>query len=107
MWSEPPGASTVLATAAAGGRAADPRQLERVRALLAKAESTSFAEEAEAYTAKAQELMARHSIDYALLSVGTGIRDQPVGRRIGIDNPYAAPKVLLHAAAAGANRCRA
>ncbi len=96
-----------LAAAAAGGRAADPRQLERVRALLAKAESTSFAEEAEAYTAKAQELMARHSIDYALLSVGTGIRDQPVGRRIGIDNPYEAPKVLLLDAVAGANRCRA
>ncbi len=96
-----------LAAAAAAGRAADPRQLERVRALLAKAESTSFAEEAEAYTAKAQELMARHSIDYALLSVGAGARDEPVGRRIGIDNPYEASKVLLLDAVAGANRCRA
>lgn len=96
-----------LGAAAAGGQAADPRQLERVRALLAKAESTSFAEEAEAYTAKAQELMARHSIDYALLSVGTGVRDEPVGRRIGVDNPYEAPKVLLLDAVAGANRCRA
>jgi hypothetical protein len=92
--------------AAVGGRAADPRQLDRVRALLAKAESTSFPEEAEAYTAKAQELMARHSIDYALLSVGTGARDEPVGRRIGIENPYEAPKVLLLDAVAGANRCR-
>src|SRR5207244_6249382 len=72
-----------------------------------KAESTSFAEEAEAYTAKAQELMARHSIDYALLSVGAGVRDEPVGRRIGVDNPYEAPKVLLLDAVAGANRCRA
>jgi len=96
-----------LGVAAAGGRAADPRQLERVRALLAKAESTSFAEEAEAYTAKAQELMARHSIDYALLSVRAGVRDEPVGRRIGIENPYEAPKVLLLDAVAGANRCRA
>ncbi|HET8683001.1 MAG TPA: DUF2786 domain-containing protein, partial [Micromonosporaceae bacterium] len=61
-----------LGAAATDGRAADPRQLDRVRALLAKAESTTFAEEAEAYTAKAQELMARHSIDYALLSVGAG-----------------------------------
>ena len=93
--------------AAASGRGADPRQLERVRALLAKAESTSFAAEAEAYTAKAQELMARHSIDYALLSVGTGVRDEPVGRRIGVENPYEAPKVLLLDAVAGANRCRA
>jgi hypothetical protein len=96
-----------LGAAGAGGRAADPRQLERVRALLAKAESTSFLEEAEAYTAKAQELMARHSIDYALLSAGTGARDEPVGRRIGIENPYEAPKVLLLDAVAGANRCRA
>jgi hypothetical protein len=95
-----------LGVAAVGGRAADPRQLDRVRALLAKAESTSFPEEAEAYTAKAQELMARHSIDYALLSVGTGARDEPVGRRIGIENPYEAPKVLLLDAVAGANRCR-
>jgi hypothetical protein len=93
--------------AAAGGRAADPRQLERVRALLAKAESTSFAAEAEAYTAKAQELMARHSIDYALLSVEVGARDEPVGRRIGVENPYEASKVLLLDAVAGANRCRA
>jgi hypothetical protein len=96
-----------LGVAATGGRAADPRQLERVRALLAKAESTSFAAEAEAYTAKAQELMARHSIDYALLSVGAGVRDEPVGRRIGVENPYEAPKVLLLDAVAGANRCRA
>lgn len=96
-----------LGVAAAGGRAADPRQLERVRALLAKAESTSFAAEAEAFTAKAQELMARHSIDYALLSVGSGVRDEPVGRRIGVENPYEAPKVLLLDAVASANRCRA
>jgi hypothetical protein len=96
-----------LGAAAADGRAADPRQLERVRALLAKAESTTFAEEAEAYTAKAQELMARHSIDYALLSVGADVRDEPGGRRIGVENPYEAPKVLLLDAVAGANRCRA
>ena len=48
--------------------AADQRVLDRVRALLAKAESTEFPEEAEALTAKAQELMARHSIDEALLA---------------------------------------
>jgi hypothetical protein len=82
------------------------RKLDQVRALLAKAESTGFPEEAEAYTAKAQELMARYSIDYALLSVGKGVREEPVGRRVGVDNPYEAPKVLLLDAVAGANRCR-
>lgn len=95
-----------LGAAATQDRAVHARQLDRVRALLAKAESTGFPEEAEAYTAKAQELMARHSIDYALLSVGVGARDEPVGRRIGVDNPYEAPKVLLLDAVAGANRCR-
>ncbi|MEE3919447.1 DUF2786 domain-containing protein [Micromonospora sp. BRA006-A] len=46
------------------------RMLDRVRALLAKAESTGYPAEAEAFTAKAQELMARHSIDAALLDAG-------------------------------------
>jgi Protein of unknown function (DUF2786) len=85
----------------------DQRMLDRVRGLLAKAESTEFAEEAEALTAKAQELMARHSIDYALLAVETGSRDAPVGIRIGIDNPYELAKsALLHHVSA-ANRCKA
>lgn len=84
----------------------DERQLDRVRALLAKAESTNFPEEAETYTAKAQELMARYSIDHALLSAGTGVPEEPLGRRVGVDNPYEAPKVILLDAVARANRCR-
>lgn len=87
-------------------QAADPRQLDRVRALLAKAESTEFPDEAEAYTAKAQQLMARYSIDTALLAATGGGCDEPGGRRIGVDNPYEAPKVLLLDAVAKANRCR-
>ncbi|WP_017570470.1 DUF2786 domain-containing protein, partial [Nocardiopsis halotolerans] len=46
----------------------DQGKLARVRALLAKAESTEFPSEAEALSARAQELMARHSIDRALLA---------------------------------------
>jgi hypothetical protein len=88
------------------GPAVEPRMLERVRALLAKAESTEFAEEAEALTAKAQELMARHSIDAALLAVAGAIRDEPIGWRIGIDAPYEGPKVGLLMQVAEANRCR-
>jgi hypothetical protein len=86
--------------------AADPRILDKVRALLAKAESTGFAEEAEALTAKAQQLMARHSIDEALLAARAGARDEPVGCRVGIDNPYELPKATLLDVVAGANRCR-
>jgi hypothetical protein len=85
----------------------DQRMLDRVRALLAKAESTDFPEEADAFTAKAQELMARHRIDHALLVAATGERDQPVTRRLGIDNPYEAPKTLLLQVVAEANSCRA
>ena len=83
----------------------DNRMLTKVRALLAKAESTDFEEEAGALTAKAQELMARHAIDHAMV---TGRDDSdPCGRRIGIDDPYALGKANLLAAVAGANRCRA
>jgi len=85
----------------------DQRMLDRVRALLAKAESTDFPQEADAFTAKAQELMARHRIDHALLMAATGDRDQPVTRRVGVDNPYEAPKSLLLQVVAEANSCRA
>jgi hypothetical protein len=85
----------------------DLRMLDRVRALLAKAESTEFPEEAEAFTAKAQELMARHRIDHALLVATTGEREQPATRRVMIDNPYEAPKTLLLQVVAEANGCRA
>jgi hypothetical protein len=85
----------------------DQRMLHRVRALLAKAESTDFPEEADAFTAKAQELMARHRIDHALLVAEAGERDRPVTRRVAIDNPYEAPKTLLLQVVAAANSCRA
>ena len=99
-----PGTAAV-ATAAAVGEL-DQRILDRVRALLAKAESTDFPEEAEAYTAKAQELMTRHRIDHALLAATTGKRDQPASRRVVIDNPYEAAKTLLLQVVAEANTCR-
>ena len=43
------------------------KMMARIRALLAKAEGTEYAAEAEALTAKAQDLMTRHAIDEALL----------------------------------------
>ncbi|MFC1409159.1 DUF2786 domain-containing protein [Streptacidiphilus sp. N1-12] len=82
----------------------EPRMLGRIRALLAKAESTEFPDEAEALTAKAQQLMAQHSIDEALLAASSGSRAEPGACRIGVDNPYEAPKALLLDAVAQANR---
>lgn len=85
----------------------DPRMLEKVRALLAKAESTTFPEEAEALSAKAQELMARHAIDEAMVGGAEGVDDLPGGVRLPVDDPYARAKSILLAEVASANRCRA
>ena len=82
--------------------------LEKVRALLAKAESTTFDAEAEALTAKAQELMARHRIERALVDGRSHTsRSQPIARRVQVDDPYADPKSLLLARIASANGCHA
>jgi hypothetical protein len=84
----------------------DERLLSRIRALLAKAEATDFAEEAEALSARAQQLMAKYSIDHALLAAREGHAEAPGGRRLAVDNPYDAPKVTLLSTVAQANRCR-
>ena len=63
----PPGGPVARPRPRRAGRSGS-RMLDRVRALLAKAESTTFPAEAEALTGKAQELIARHSIDEALLA---------------------------------------
>ena len=85
----------------------DDRVLEKVRALLAKAESTTFPEEAEALSAKAQELMARHALDEALVGAESddGAVQVPGGLRVAVDDPYARAKSILLAEVASANRC--
>jgi hypothetical protein len=82
--------------------------LRKVRSLLAKAESTTFPGEAEALTAKAQQLMDRHAIDRAVLAASmAGPGRGPEGRSVPIEAPYAREKFLLLGAVARANRCRA
>ncbi|WP_367321629.1 DUF2786 domain-containing protein [Streptomyces sp. HUAS ZL42] len=85
----------------------DSRMLTRIRALLAKAEATGYPEEAEALTAKAQELMARHSVDEALLAAQAPAPDAPGACRIGVEPPYEQAKAVLLDAVAGANHCKA
>ncbi|MFJ8757889.1 DUF2786 domain-containing protein [Streptomyces cyaneofuscatus] len=85
----------------------EPRMLTRIRALLAKAEATGFPEEAEALTAKAQELMARHSIDEALIAARGHSAETPGACRIGVEPPYESAKAILLDAVASANRCQA
>ena len=101
-----PGTARPAAQRADPTGAADERLLGKIRALLAKAEATEFAEEAEALSARAQELMAKYSIDHALLAAETGRTEEPGGRRIAVDNPYEAPKASLLQTVAQANRCR-
>jgi hypothetical protein len=84
----------------------DPRMLDRVRALLAKAESTNFPEEAEALTMKAQELMARHSLDEAMVGAAEGTASGTIGVRLAVDDPYASAKSMLLSEVAAANGCR-
>lgn len=86
----------------------EPGVLARIRALLAKAESTEYDAEAEAFTAKAQEMMTRHRIDRTSLSAEEGLSNGGViGRRVGVDDPYARAKAMLVAGIAHANACRA
>ncbi len=100
----PPG--SVAATRAPAG--IDTKRLARVRALLAKAESTEYAEEAEALSAKAQELISRYALGRLADQAEHESSDNPVTvRRLWIDPPYLMAKAMLISAVADANRCRA
>lgn len=81
--------------------------LARVRKLLAMAEDPACTPgEAEAFTAKATELIAKYGVDQALLAVTNPAAD-PVGdRMVTVVPPYARDKSSLLAAVAAPLRCR-
>ena len=84
----------------------DAKALKLIRALLAKAEGTTFEAEADAFTEKAQELMTRHSIDSAMLAAHAAGGSAQFGvesRRVHIDNPYADEKATFLSAIAQVN----
>lgn len=82
-------------------------RLEKVRALLAKAEATQFPEEAKAFTAKAQELMAKWAIDDAMLAASQGKAGNIIEHTIWIDaNEYRSPKIQLLVALCEVNDCK-
>ena len=98
----PPGSAPAGAGSAEHG---DARLLAKVRALLAKAESSDFPEEAELLSAKAQELISRHALDLLLeREPSTAVAG---ARRLWLSAPYVFQKGLLVTAVAEANRCRA
>lgn len=82
-------------------------KLDTVRKLLAKADGAATPEEAQAYTAKAVELMARHGIDDALLAAADPGRDEIGAQQIAMDDPYSAGKARLLAWVGSALHCRA
>jgi len=87
----------------------DAKALKLIRALLAKAEATTFEAEADAFTAKAQEMMTRHSIDAAVLAsaaLGTRLAAGVESRRVHIDSPYAEEKASFLSAIADVNGVR-
>lgn len=84
----------------------DAKALSRVRGLLAKAEATKFPEEAEALSAKAQELMSRYSLHHAIRDHEQGRAAEATARRIWIDSPYVIAKAALVQSVATANRCQ-
>ncbi|MFG1818677.1 DUF2786 domain-containing protein [Kribbella sp. NPDC049174] len=101
-----PGASSVRRHAPAVP--ANGKMLARIRGLLAKAEATEFPDEAEALSGKAQELMAKFSLDRALVEADPAVEipDDSAARRLWVDTPYVSAKAQLVGAVASANRCR-
>lgn len=90
------------------GRTAEGARIyDKVAALLAKAESTDSDAEAEAFTAKAQQLITRYSIDEARLIAHDDRAGETTGIRIPIERPYESPKAELLTVIAHANHCHA
>jgi hypothetical protein len=78
--------------------------------LLAKAEATTFPDEAEALSAKAQELISKHSLEQLLEQDARqdGRREtRTTYRRVWLETPYVDAKANLVHQVSEANRCRA
>lgn len=74
----------------------------KIKALLAKAESTPFPEEQAAFSAKAQELISRYAVDQALLG---DVKADVVHRQVRVFGAYPASQVLLWVTLATENGC--
>lgn len=80
---------------------------EKIAALLAKAESTTFQAEADAFIAKAQELMTQYAISEAMLDSARGVeRDEIEQRTFTYGGFYASDKGGLTWPIVRANGCR-
>lgn len=82
-------------------------RLATIRGLLHKAESTPYPEEAEAFMAKASELMSRHAISDALLWADGNRHDSPTEIRIELLRPFVPQKAVLISAVSSSLGCQA
>ncbi len=81
-------------------------KLDTIRKLLAKAAGAATPAEAEAYTAKAVELAARHGVDAALLAARDPVPDRPGATRVEVGGAYSAGRARLLGWVAAACGCR-
>jgi hypothetical protein len=84
------------------------KTLARIQALLAKAESTTHPEEAQAFSAKAAELMAKYAVSDEALAGYRGATKAEVGTsRIDFPfSPYQSPRQQLLMTVASHNDCK-
>lgn len=81
-------------------------QLDKIRALLAKAEDPAATPaEAEAFFAKAAELMAKYGIEQAMLADSDPDSDRPGDRVIVVEGTYANDRIYLLGYIADALNC--
>lgn len=84
----------------------DERMIDKITALIAKAESTEHEAEARTFMAKAQELMTKHAIEATMLRT-QGPADEIVTRHIPLSSQWYIQDLGLLGAVARANHCRA
>jgi len=83
------------------------KQLERIRALLAKADRTQYPAEAESLYAKAQELITRFAVEDAELEGARATAENPIEKiEIRVHTPYPQERCVILTEVAFANDCR-
>lgn len=81
-------------------------KLDKIRGLLAKAEASTFPDEAKAFFEGAQRLMTQYSIDEAMVRDARPMSSRPIVVKVPLVVPYIRAKGMLLAVVAKANSCQ-
>lgn len=84
----------------------DESKLDKIRGLLAKAEASTFPDEAKAFFEGAQRLMTQYAIDEAMLRQAKPTASKPTVVGVTLTAPYIRSKGILLAVVARANTCQ-